>query len=255
MTWFRHIVIVAALAFAWPAAAQTPQTGTFIVSDTPIALIEDRAQAWAPTTRVDAKISWVVHVPPAYDPARPPGIVVYISSTSSGDVPKDWDGVLDRDNLIWISARDAGNDEETRRRIYDAILALALVQKRYAYDPQRLYVAGFSGGGRTASTLMATAPYLFNGALYICGVDVIKAETPDLAARMISNRYVFMTGGGDFNHAEVKAAYKAYLKAGAMNSHLMDLKRLEHVLPAADDFAAALDLLDAGVAATANPVP
>ena len=256
MTWLRFILAATVLILARPAMAQTPQTGTFAVTDTPAALIGNQATAYAAMTSVDTPVTFVVHVPATYDPSHPPGILAYISPTASGDMPAGWADVLDRDNLIWISARDSGNDVETRRRIYDVILALAVVQHRYAFDGRRVYLAGFSGGGRTASEMMATAPYLFDGAIYICGAEFHRARTDELAARMMDDRYVFVTGGGDFNRSEIRSTWRAYVKAGAGQAHLMDLDKLPHVLPDADGLAAAitaLDTADSQVESTKTP--
>lgn len=234
---------VATLAFAGHGQAQALQTGTYTLKATAGEIINGDP-AYAGLLPADTQEEWVVHVPPAYSPKSPPGILVYISPTAAADVPPHWDTAIDDTNLIWISAAHSGNDVLLSRRVADALVGLKAVEDRYAHDARRVYIAGFSGGGRAASRVMSNLPGIFTGAIYICGGD----SWPDGAAveRMTRARYVFMTGPDDFNRSEVRSLYGAYLKAGMTQAKLMDLVYLGHDLPAASDLGAAIAFLDGG---------
>ena len=58
------------------------------------------------------------------------------------------------------------------------VLAAYNVMKRYAVDPQRVFVSGFSGGARVAMRLALAYPDLFRGALMDAGSDPIGDAIP-----------------------------------------------------------------------------
>ena len=134
-----------------------------------------QADEWGQYIRLDEEISWEVFVPESYDPLDPVGVLVYISPTRSGLVMDEWKEALADRNLIWIGANKSGNTELSLTRSIYAILGAELVKHHYEVDEQRIYVSGFSGGGREASILVQDFSHLFKGALYICGVNFWKA--------------------------------------------------------------------------------
>jgi len=111
----------------------------------------------------------------------------------------------------------------------------------------RMFVTGFSGGGRVASVLATQYPEVFGGAIYICGVDYWKDEQTPSVERLLQNRFVFLTGSKDFNRDETRNVYRRYLKAGAQNSMLMVLPGMSHEHPDAKAMTEALQFLDGEV--------
>jgi predicted esterase len=172
-------------------AAQLPaalaRTGK-VLADQPINLAHERFVVYAP-------------------PEAPPhgyGLLVFVPPWPEAQLPRGWAPVLDRSGVIFVSAARSGNEAEVlSRRAPLALLAWANVVARYRVDPDRVYVAGFSGGSRVALRLALAYPDVFRGALLNAGADPIgndQAPLPpgDLFIRFQqSTRLVYVTGGED----------------------------------------------------------
>jgi len=100
-----------------------------------------------------------------------------------------------------------------------------------------------SGGGRVASQALSRFPGFFSGALCIVGADFVTPES-SLVPELSTKRVVFITGDGDFNRREIRRVYSRFLDVGVRRSHLIDLRNYEHEYPDADQFDAALELLE-----------
>jgi hypothetical protein len=224
---------------------QVPRTGEYSSSASVIELIGDvAARNYEPIMAVDEPIEWEIYVAGKYDPAKPPGLLVYISPSDSGQIRRDWKAVLDDSNLIWISANKSGNKVNPQKRMAYALLAPAVISQNYNIDHKRVYLTGFSGGGRVASTVATSFPQLFKGAIYICGVNFWKEMEPEILGRVKSNRFVFLSGTQDFNLQDTKRVFKQYKAAGIKQIDLQVVPHMGHKLPGKSDFAAALAFLD-----------
>lgn len=223
-----------------PAAAEMRD---IVIEATARDLIGAEADAYGAIIGPDAQETWDASMPPAAE--TPPGLVVFISAGDTGAVPRSWRRVLEQRNLVWIAARASGNAHANARRVLLAVLAVEAAKRETAIDASRIYLAGFSGGGRVSSIAAATLPARFRGAMLICGADWHQPETPALRDRVRANRYVFVTGGGDFNRASTRDVYRRYRHEGVDNALLLDLPRLGHVMPEGDTFDAAIGYLDA----------
>ena len=142
-----------------------------------------------------------------YVPPKPPphgyGLLVFVPPWDEAEAPHAWLGALDRAGLIFVSAVRSGNDQSViGRRVPLALIGAQNVMRRYAVDPARVYVAGFSGGAHVALHLALGYPDLFQGALLMGGSDPIGADgfTPppaELFARFQAMRLVYLTGADD----------------------------------------------------------
>jgi hypothetical protein len=188
-------------------------------------------------------VSWEVYIP-NNNLNRVPGVFVYVSPRISGRIDSRWREVMDQQNLIYIAANDSGNLKFTNRRMVLALMALKALEQQYSFAADRIYISGFSGGGRVASLLASQYPEVFTGAIYICGVDPWKDKQTPRVERVIQNRFVFLTGSRDFNLRETRSVYHRYLKAGALHSKLMIVAGLAHAHPDAEALTEALDFLN-----------
>jgi predicted esterase len=213
-------------------------------------LSESAARQVEPVIPANETIEWQAYVPPTYDPARPAGLLVYVSPTQSGEIPRGWSDILDRHNLIWIAADRSGNSEHVARRVLLALLATAAAGKQYVLDPERIYISGLSGGGKIASMVATDQASLFRGAIYNCGVEMWDSDVPHRLEDMRQNHYVFVTGTYDQALEPTKKAYRAYKRAGVENAKLMVIRHMTHRNPDAYDFEEALKYLDSRVHAT-----
>ena len=254
MTLLRYIGVVVALIALFPGAAQcraeepnpAPRIGSFRLEFTPQELLgEDAARQAADILHTDDPLSWQVHVPQGYDPDVPAGVLVYVSPQSKAAPPGIWKKALRDKNLIWIGAANAGNRVAVGKRMFLAMLAPRVLARDYELDEQRIYVAGFSGGGKAASRVAVAQPEVFRGGIYIAGAEMWGSQSPPpKLERIRENRHVFLTGTLDFNENLTRRVYAAYKKEGVENSELIIVRRHGHELPDRATFIRAIDYLD-----------
>lgn len=188
-------------------------------------------------------LSWEVYLP-ANAAREVPGVLVYVSPRASGQIDPRWKSVMDAHNLIYIGANNSGNRIPTIKRMVMATMAIRALAQNHSFSIERIYVSGFSGGGRVASRLASHYPEVFTGAIYICGVDFWEKRQTPKVDRLLQNRFVFLTGSKDFNRSETGRIYRKYLKAGATQSKLMVIPGMRHQHPDTANMAEALRFLD-----------
>lgn len=149
---------------------------------------------------------FVVYVP-SQKPAGGFSLLVFIPPWPDARLPREWVPVLDRYGVIFVSAARSGNDESVSgRREPLALLAADNIIGEYPIDPERIYVAGFSGGSHIALRLALGYPDLFRGAILNAGSDPIgDARMPlpprDLFLRFQSSTHlIYLTGDRDVDH-------------------------------------------------------
>ena len=200
----------------------------------------EQAQAFAPTMRIDRKVTFRERVPPGDGPH---GVLVFVHPGNSALPMPGWTGVLDRHGLAYIAADGFGNDKPGNQRALVALLALTHLSRTQKIDGARRYIGGMSGGGKMASQVLARFPDFFDGALCIVGAETVVPEA-QLKPRMADKRVVFMTGNKDFNHYDVVDVYRRFVSAGIAGAHLVDIAGFGHQYPDAAQLDAALALLD-----------
>lgn len=214
--------------------------------------------------------SFWTYVPADYDGQKPYGLLVFISPGGSGACPANWRTVLNKHKLIWIGANNAGNFAQLWRRMGLALDAAHNLQKRYRIDKNRVYISGFSGGGRTSSRMSVIYADLFDGAAPMGGCDYFKTVTlpssPEnpwrnryiappsqvLNTAKKRNRYVLFVGADDFNREQTLSIYQqGFLRDGFFHADYLELPEAGHVTPPPDWFDRMITLLDAPLAAGA----
>ncbi len=231
-----------------------PQTGFFELSFTPLELLGSQSmQDASGILDDDDELSWQLFVPEDYDPVRPAGVMVYVSPTKKGGPPRVWTDLLGENNLIWIGANHSGNRVALGKRMFLAMLAPKIVAARYAINVDRIYISGFSGGGKTAGFIMAAKPDLFRGGIYIGGAEMWGSNEPPPQLDIIRQNYhVFLTGTEDFNERLTRRVYAAYKSAGVENCHLIVERRHGHQLPSISAFARAIEYVDSRISVDAE---
>ncbi|RFC45376.1 MAG: Poly(3-hydroxybutyrate) depolymerase [Verrucomicrobia bacterium] len=189
------------------------------------------------------------------------GLFVWISPNESPRIPPSWEHVLARHKLLCIGANNAGNKRDILDRIRLAVCANIEMQERFKIDPNRIYVAGFSGGGRVASMLGIAYADLFSGVISIMGVnfytDLPSADgkkvfppqfIPDREVLEIAKRstaFVLVTGEKDFNRAETKIVLELGFKKERFTAcNFMEIPGTGHVMPEAQWLEQALKLVE-----------
>lgn len=242
----KNLIVACGLLFsATLALADGGQLGEFSVSATLPELVgAESASRFEDVVDTDESIEWEIYVPESYDPEAPAGLMVYISPMDTGRIAPSWKDVMESSNLIWIGANQSGNRIRVARRVTYAMVAPAVVARDYRVDASRVYVSGFSGGGRVASMVAPEYPQVFKGAIFICGVNFWGNRKPAQLETVQANRYVFLTGKKDFNRGETRSAHRSYRKAGVENVLLMDIAGMDHSNPSAAKLSKAIAFLD-----------
>jgi len=235
---------IAPILAAGASTGNEPATDGLRLEATPAQLIgAQEAARLADILDPEEPLSWEVYLPDN-DATETPGVLVYVSPRASGQIDPRWKSVMDTHNLIYIGANNSGNRIPTIQRMVMATMAIRALAQNHAFTIERIYVSGFSGGGRVASRLASQYPEVFSGAIYICGVDYWKKRQTPKVDRLLENRFVFLTGSKDFNRNETSRIYRKYLKAGATQSKLMVIPGMRHQHPDTANMAEALRFLD-----------
>ncbi len=252
-----HVVVILLLGHL-PALPETAagestegqvRTGLLEISLTPIEVLgESGAEAISQQLPDDEPVEWQIYVPESYKVDNPAGVLVFINAIDSGGIPYQWKGVMDAHNLIWIGANDSGNDFPVAQRMIKAILAPQVLAQYYALEPERFYVAGFSGGGKVATRVASARPDLFKGGLYIAGSVSWENNVPAQLDLIKKNRHVFLAGADDFAMKSMKKVYKRYKEAGVENTRLMTIRDYKHRFPPARYLGKAITFLDSRTA-------
>jgi predicted esterase len=209
------------------------------------------------------------YVPLTYgDGRRAFGLVVWIAPEASvgmaslpGVLPQ-WLDVLERREVIWVEPGHAPNPSHSVWRVFAAIEAVRHARERYNIDPDRVYVAGFSGGGRIASHAAVFFPEVFSGAMAFMGCNFFRDvpvpgernrvwpgfwPNPDMAivkrAREES-RLALVTGANDFNRPSTKATFDECIRDKWAHVTYIEVPGIGHSLPKAEYFEQAVAAVD-----------
>jgi len=161
--------------------------------------------------------------------------------------------VLDSARVVYVAAERGGNAQDVLdRRVPLALLGLAGAQARYAIDPQRVFVGGFSGGGRVASRIAAGYPDVFRGGIFVAtsdGLGTSDAPVPPLArvAALRQGRWWFVVGDQDPENAAItRDAFKNWQRLCALDSRLARVTGWAHRTLDARRLRQALEFLERG---------
>jgi pimeloyl-ACP methyl ester carboxylesterase len=140
-----------------------------------------------------ARERFAVYVP-SHPSARGYGLLVFVPPWENAMLPRGWAAILDRRNVIFVSAGNSGNEANILdRREPLALLGAHNIMQRFHVDPERIYIGGFSGGSRVALRLALGFPDVFRGVFLNAGSDPIgDAQTP-LPPRELFSRFQEMT--------------------------------------------------------------
>ena len=204
-------------------------------------------------------------VPKTYRAEDRWGVFVWISPSDSARVPQEWEEVLAKRRLLFVGALKAGNSRSILDRIRLAVCASAGMRERFTVDERRVYVSGFSGGGRVASMLGVAYADMFTGVASFMGVnfytDLPSADAkklyppqfiPDEQVLEIAkrrSRFALVSSEKDFNRADTRIVWEqGFKKEGFPAVAYLEVPGIGHSLPPADWLEKALQFLD-------NPSP
>jgi hypothetical protein len=223
------------MASATPASAEEPKFPPFTpgASDATFAEsskhsaaddLKNRLHVKEPIPEYDVKNEkFRVVVPKEYTHDTPWGLVVWIGSGDGATLPAGWEEKLAAHKLLMVSAYKGGNARNAHDRVRLAVDGNHNMRQRFNVDPARVYVGGYSGGGRIASMVAVSHADLFSGGFFGGGVNYYRdvpgdpgkrfpglyapAREPLALAKKIS-RLVLLTSEKDSNRLAVTSTFK-----------------------------------------------
>ncbi len=208
--------------------------------------------------------SFELYVPESYADGDAHGLFVWVSPTPYGGFGNpEFERLLAERKLIWIGANNSGNGRWGWYRVGLALDAVHNASRLYSIDPQRIYVAGYSGGGRISSQASMLYPEVFSGGLFVYGCDYFEQlPVPDRPGSLwparfaapskvaqerlrSESRFVLLTGDRDFNRAQTKAIHKRMTADGFEHLTYLQIPDADHYFGLPPEwFEKALDALD-----------
>lgn len=204
-------------------------------------------------------------VPKKYKKGVPHGLFIWVSPSNAPSIPAEWEAVLAEKKLIFVGAHNSGNNREVFARMRMAVDANDNLRSLFDIDDKRVYVSGFSGGGRVASMLGVTYADMFTGTIAFMGTnfytDIVSLDKKEVfEARYIPHeeiaalakaegRYVLVTGEKDFNLGNTSAVFEnGFKKEGFKHVDLINVPGQGHQPPQAEWLKKAIEFLDGGKA-------
>jgi hypothetical protein len=190
-----------------------------------------------------------VYVPETYDGSRDYGLLVsMIHAKSANQFPRPgFREILDRYNIIWVGF-DPYNGIFVPFEHNHECLALAVVYNMFSYfniDRSRVYLAGFSWGGRLTGEIVPRNPHIFKGGIAIDGCFTTGQRLlPSLWYGQDEITMVFATGDFDFNRMETYHGYSLLQFLGYRHCHFIQQPLKGHAIISVENFEKAVRLLD-----------
>jgi len=188
-------VTIKAVALAWVFWLIAPST--VHAEDLVAGQIIDRV-----TCTADPAQSYALYVPKDYTPSRPWPVIFAFDPGARGRVPVErYQAAAERYGYIVAGSNNSRNGGLEFPRVLAALTND--VASRLAVDPKRVYLAGMSGGARTALGVALASKE-------IAGVIASSAGYPDTTVRKTLSFPLFATAGtDDFNHLEMRRLDRA----------------------------------------------
>jgi hypothetical protein len=201
---------------------------------------------------------FMVRLPAGYDPARPAGLLVWVSPVEEGTPPATFYPALDDLGIVAIGAMRSGNGRPVVDRYQLALDGVATAMRRFHIDPRRVYITGISGGGRVSSMMAACFSDIFTGSAPIVGLSCYERVPTGVGAywpagyrrprgRMYSlfkeHPMAAITGDKDFNRQEITTAAELMARDG-VNVRLFDYPGMAHEAPTAERFGEVMRWVD-----------
>ncbi len=208
--------------------------------------------------------SFEMYVPDCYDSNTPFGLIVWIPAGPGGPIEtyKGSKELMAKHKLVWVGANNSGNATDTyNRRIPLALDAAYNVQKLYNIDPNRIYVAGISGGGRVASITAFHHSDVYDGGIFIIGANYwesmpvpgkhsiwrascTRPQPKYLVRAKKFGRYVLLTGDTDVNRSEMHTYYEKGYSKFLKNVLYIQVPGMGHEIPPAKELDKAIEYVD-----------
>ncbi|MBN8628862.1 MAG: hypothetical protein J0M17_25595 [Planctomycetes bacterium] len=188
-----------------------------------------------------------LYVPRTVNPTKPTGLILFISASDDPAGLAQWRNVCDAAGILFASPYGAGNNRpgpERTRIVFDVLDDL---RRRFAVDPDRTYLGGFSGGARVACRIAFALPEYFGGVVPVCAAENLREES--WLRRRVTDRLsaALITGEADFNRGEIERFRGPLLADVGVRTKVWVVPKLGHGLPTAAVLTETLRWLEEGL--------
>lgn len=229
--WMR-LALLLSLSLAW-LACPTPIRAQPLGAHPVDAIVADVATLAEPTQR------YSLYLPPGYASSRRWPVLILLDARGRGESTlRLAEAAARRNGWIVLSSRNSQSDVDETITLRALQALLRETGQRYAYDPRRIYLAGFSGTAKTLWTQVEPLRQVIAGMLGSGGGR--PAELGGL--RHVPPAFFGTAGTTDFNYREMLDLDASLARAAAV--HRFEAFDGGHGWPPAPLFAEALDWFD-----------
>jgi dienelactone hydrolase len=170
-------------------------------------------------------------VPATYRHAVAHPLVLFISGKAVPDETLAWWPICRKYGALFATFYNGGNECHPAKRLRLTLDVLDDIRRRMHVDTDRIYLAGFSDGARTACEVAYAYPEFIGGVLAISGASSLRSEAwmRDRVKERLS--IALMTGELDPARREMEGVRHAVLRHLEMRVRLWTVPRLGHALP------------------------
>jgi pimeloyl-ACP methyl ester carboxylesterase len=174
-------------------------------------------------------------------------LVIFVSPQ---DRPVGWDfwaPTCDAHGVLFAGVRDAGNGVAVSRRVRATLEVLGDVRSRYRVDPERTYLAGFSGGAFIACRVAFAVPEYVGGV--VCIGDAPQLPPDPWARQRLRERLslAIVCGAREPAGPMVEELDGPMFQAAGVQAETLILPRQGHTMPDAKVMERAFGWLEQGV--------
>lgn len=158
-------------------------------------------------------------------------LVIFVSPENRPVGWPFWEATCREHGVLFAGIRDAGNGVVKPRRVRAVVETLGDLRQRYRIDPDRTYLAGFSGGGYIASEVAMALPEYFGG---VVSHGHSPGPPPSPWGRQLaSERLSVAIVCGERESAAVwaKELHAAQLKGLGFRTELQLIEGMGHTMP------------------------
>lgn len=176
-------------------------------------------------------------------------LVIFVSPQDRPVGQHFWAPTCEEHGVLFAGVRDAGNGVPESRRVRAVLETLGDVQRRFRVDPERTYLAGFSGGAHVACRVAFALPEYVAGV--VCIGHAPQPPADPWARQRLSERLSLAIVCGDREPAGpwVEDLHGPMFQAIGVRTETLILRRHGHTMPDAEVMERAFVWLEEGVEA------
>ncbi|MFP6762062.1 MAG: hypothetical protein VB858_00545 [Planctomycetaceae bacterium] len=192
--------------------------------------------------------TYELSVPPAVAARKQLSLIVFIPPSARSNISRHWGTVCRKRGVLLAGVHAAGNSVDMPGRVRIVMDVLDDIRRRFPVDPDRTYLAGFSGGGRVACSIAFALPEYFGGVIPVCAGGSLRPESW-LRQRVIERLSIAqLTGEKDFNRGECERLHQTEMDEIGVRCRTWVTPGLGHGIPDGNVLQAALGWLEEGLA-------